>query len=43
MSASLPAVVALLICCSSVRAFYVPGVAPQDFEKEADVDIKVNS
>jgi len=36
------AVVSLLVtCCSVVSGFYVPGVAPRDYTKGENVDIKV--
>ena len=35
------AVLLLVICCSVVSGFYVPGVAPRDYTKGENVDIKV--
>ena len=40
-------IIILAICCCSTtnfaNAFYLPGVAPQDFEREDLVNLKVNS
>ena len=38
---SLPAVLFLVIFCNVVSGFYVPGVAPRDYSRSENVDIKV--
>ena len=32
----------LLLAATSVKAFYLPGVAPYDFKRGETVDLKVN-
>jgi len=39
---SFAAVLTLVTCCSVVSGFYVPGVAPRDYVRGEDVEIKVH-
>ena len=45
MASTTPSLLAvvLLCLCSTVRGFYIPGVAPAEYEEGDRLEIKVNS